>query len=324
MNRNNRVSTPFIFGKFFGVKIAPVLLLALLVAPLQNVQAQNEVTLEVLEVNLWPEYDRPEMLVILQVTLPADAVLPFELTLRIPAAAGEPFAVTVRESDGELYETEYERTVSDEWAFITFTATTPEAHLEYYDPSLTILGTERRYVFQWSGDYAVQVMNVHVQEPVGARDMHISPSLSTVTEGFNSLIYYSGMIGSLNAGDTFLLTLDYQKETETLSIEQLPTDTSISLGTLLGENTKKILLWGLVVLGVVFTAGGVWWFRKSTRVSAPQKKRHRTQRTKTEERIQIDSGPPREGTLYCHMCGKQAIAGDRFCRACGTQLRINT
>ena len=60
-----------------------------------SIHAQDEVRLAYLQVDLWPEYDRPEMLVILRASLAADVSLPVDVTFRIPAAVGDPNAVAV-------------------------------------------------------------------------------------------------------------------------------------------------------------------------------------------------------------------------------------
>ena len=53
-----------------------------------DVGAQNDITFAGLEIDLWPEYDRPDMLVIYRITLDNSVKLPAQLTLRIPAAVG--------------------------------------------------------------------------------------------------------------------------------------------------------------------------------------------------------------------------------------------
>lgn len=112
-----------------------ILILAVLLIPFPAF-SQSATRLSNLVVDLWPEYDRPSVLVIYHATLAAETNLPTELTFRIPAAAGEPNAVAVRQPDGQLFSVDYETQISGEWELITFTATLPEIQLEYYDPGL--------------------------------------------------------------------------------------------------------------------------------------------------------------------------------------------
>jgi hypothetical protein len=66
--------------------------------------------------------------------------------------------------------------------------------------------------------------------------------------------------------------------------------------------------------------GGAYWYWRSGRQQAPEPKRKRGARRSSSERIE-EAGEV-SGHIYCHQCGKRAAQGDRFCRACGTQLRI--
>ena len=66
----------------------PILLLLLLLLVALPVAAQTEVTqLDTLTVELWPDYDRPAMLVILTGTLPESAALPATVTIPLPPEA---------------------------------------------------------------------------------------------------------------------------------------------------------------------------------------------------------------------------------------------
>ena len=52
--------------------------------------AQESTSLESLAIDLWPEYDRPSMLVIYKAVLSPEVTLPTEITFRIPVEAGLP------------------------------------------------------------------------------------------------------------------------------------------------------------------------------------------------------------------------------------------
>jgi hypothetical protein len=67
-----------------------------------TVLAQDDVSFSKLEIDLWPEYDRPEVLVIYRISLDPAASLPADLTLRIPVDA-QVNAVAARQADGGLF-----------------------------------------------------------------------------------------------------------------------------------------------------------------------------------------------------------------------------
>ena len=65
-----------------------------------HVQAQEEPTLESLEIALWPEFDRPEVLVIYRGQLDADVALPALVEITLPARVGQPTAVAYVDEAG--------------------------------------------------------------------------------------------------------------------------------------------------------------------------------------------------------------------------------
>ena len=112
-----------------------LLLLCLLIIIPMRVAAQNDLNVSTVEVDLWPEYDRPSMLVIYRITLAPDVTLPAQVSLRIPARVGLPNAVAAKQTDGSLINTPYDLQESGDWGILEFQATSPELQIEYYDPA---------------------------------------------------------------------------------------------------------------------------------------------------------------------------------------------
>ena len=285
-------------------------------------QAQQDMTLSSVEVDLWPEFDRPTMLVIYHITLPDQTSLPATMSLRIPAAVGAPNAVAVKQPDGALITVPYTQEADGEWSRLVFQATTKDIQVEYYDPGLKISGDQRHYEYTWPGDYAVEAFNLEVQQPTGATEMQIKPGTVTVRQGDDNLNYYRMNVGSLTLGQQFQITVDYKKSTDQLSAGSVPVEAS---GPLDGPNTgvasmTSLLPWLLGGIGLLLiVGGGVWYWVTGRQKGRPQRELHR--RKKPSESQPADST---EGSnIYCHQCGKRASVGDRFCRTCGTELRIN-
>lgn len=308
-------------SKRYPIILSTLLILATIFA-VSTAQAQSEVRLSTLEVDLWPEYDNPSMLVIYRITLAANVSLPVDLTFRIPAAAGDPSAVAVKQvtATGEagLFTIPFERQVSGEWGLVTLTATMPEVQLEYYDLGLTKQGSMRQFEYRWPGDYSVEAFTIEVQQPLGASGMVISPATDPGETRQDGMVYFGKQVGSLSSGQTFRLSVEYQKESDALSAASLPVEPSAPTdeGALGQGSLRAVLPWLLALLGVVLIVGGAVWYWKSGRgeVSAQPRRRRRS-----AERV--ESGQTPDSTIYCHQCGKRAAPGDRFCRTCGTRLR---
>ena len=300
--------------------IIPLLLILTLLIP-ATARAQGPLTLSSLEIDLWPEYDKPSMLVIYRLTLSTDTSLPIALSVRIPAAAGEPFAVATKQVDGALINVDNTRRVSGEWAYIDFTTNTAEVQIEYYDPGLQKVGNARHYQYQWPGDFGVTALTIQVQQPLGATDMRISPSLGAGVAGSDGLTYFSQNIGSVSAGQNIQISVDYQKSTDTLSAENLAVQPSapIPQSATQNLNLSQWLPWVLGILGASLIIGGVVWFWQSGRQRAAPPRRQRLSRAASRE---VEASPvTAEEEVYCAHCGKRALPGDRFCRSCGTPIR---
>lgn len=280
--------------------------------------AQGAPTLAAVEVDLWPEFDKPTVLVIYRVTLSSDVTLPAELTLRIPAAAGIPNAVAVKQPDGSLINLPFDQQdTGGGWSALTFSATAPELQIEYYDSGLTKNGMARHFTYNWPGDYAVGDLTIEVQQPAGATNMKISPSMGAGVPAADGLVYYTQPVGALAQGQTFEITLDYEKATDDLSAGSMPVSPAGSLGdSTSGRQTMaNALPWALGFVGLVLiVGGGVWYWQAGRKVETPRQDRPRPRGPAKKDEAE-------ESNVYCHQCGKRAAIGDRFCRACGTQLR---
>jgi hypothetical protein len=292
--------------------------------------AQAEPTIGSLEVDLWPEYDNPGVLVIYRISLSPGVSLPAEMTLRIPAAAGEPFALAVRQLDGELVNLAYDHGQRGDWVVVQFTATMPEIQMEYYDPRLDKQDSSRSFLYTWPGDYAVEAFAIQVQQPFDANAMIISPSLGQGGRGSDGLAYYKADLGSLAAGQSFEIGFNYQKPTSTLSAETLEVHSSepIRVDDMGRLELPGFLPWvlGIVLLGIVLVvglwfgmpyivSGGLYQSLFGRKTSAVDKRRRR------RLPVNVTGGKTALEGAYCHQCGRRASPGDRFCRSCGTRLR---
>jgi hypothetical protein len=211
--------------------------------------------------------------------------------------------------------------VDGDWATINFTTSASEVQLEYYDQGLTKDGNARHYKYVWPGDYAIAQLTIQVQEPSGATDMRIAPSLSAGVLGSDNLTYYSQNIGAITAGQNIQITIDYQKSSDVLSVENLPVQPSapIPQSAATDLNISTWLPWILGILGAGLIIGGIVWFWQTGRQHPVRKTRRQRSKNVTHE-VEITSGSD-ETEVYCSQCGKRASPGDQFCRSCGTPIR---
>jgi len=298
-----------------------LLSLVLLFVPFAT-RAQQGMTLSKVAVDLWPEFDRPTMLVIYHITLPAQTSLPVEMNLRIPATVGAPNAVAAKQPDGSLVTIPYTQQADGDWSRLVFQTNSKDVQVEYYDPGLQKTGDQRHFEYTWPGDYAVDAFIIEVQQPTGATEMQVKPGTISSREGDDGLKYYRMDVGALTAGQQFQITVDYKKNTDELSASSVPVEASGPLNdTNFGiASMTSILPWFLGGIGLLLiVGGGVWYWQSGRQKARPEREAHR--RNKSGESPAVDTADA--SNIYCHQCGKRASNGDKFCRTCGTELRIS-
>jgi hypothetical protein len=323
--------------------IVVVLLLAGLVSPAVALP-QSSVSMSAVEVDLWPEYDRPDMLVIYKITLAPEVRLPAALNIRIPTAAGRPNAVAEKQLDGRLTSVTYDQRPDAEWTSLILTASRPELQIEYYDPRLEKEGANRSFVYTWPADYPVGDLAVQVQQPHDASGLSMNPAAEHTSPAGEGFVYHILHLQARGAGEPIDVTVEYVKASDTLSVATLPQATPSQPGmspvtSLPSEGGGEIPPWIFVALAlvVVSAGGGLWWYfgrgakpaggtagagarataavapKASTGASAPPAGRHGGAR-------QAGSSSAVHGAAFCTQCGAPANSGDRFCHACGTEL----
>jgi len=298
------------------------LLFILLISLIVPVQAQSTVAFDTIQIKIWPEYDRNAVLVIQDLFLAESIDLPAQVTLQIPAAVGDPYSVAVRELDGMLYLLEYEKETNGNWLNLTFTTAYPEIWIEYYDPSIAVNGDVHSYSYQWTGNYAVNSMQIEVQQPYSATQMVFKQSMGSSVIGGDGLTYYTSNVGAVNFGTAFTLDFSYVKTDDVLS-SQMISQQQVTAAQPITEETKgrlafnQIFPWILVGLSlVIITIGVFWYIQNQKKETTPAYKRHSSHRA---NKYDYGSG----NSIFCHQCGNKANPSDSFCRSCGTQLRRN-
>jgi hypothetical protein len=275
--------------------------------------AQANLVIDRLQVDLWPEYDRAEVLVIYRLTLSNQVPLPVEITLRIPKASGSPYNLAMQDVDGLLYNLDYTTLTKGDFVLVTFTTPSVDVQMEYYDNDIQRNGSQRQFTYTWAGEYPVNTFVFKVQQPVNATQFSLDPSLGSGVTGDDSLTYFTSMRGSTAQGQSLTQVVQYQKPDDSLSASLQPVQPVEVLGSDTPGNSTflQVLPWLLVALGVLAIAGGAFWYWQMRRTPTRQAvKRHRASQAHS------DAG------VYCHQCGKRASSADVFCRTCGTQLKL--
>jgi hypothetical protein len=293
-----------VFGLLFGLMIFP-----------STAGAQGGTKLDSLNIELWSEYDRPTMLVINQFVVSQDTSLPSSVTLRFPKD-GNLVAVAV-EKNGEFFNKDFTPPAEQgDWQTVTINVDSYDPHrIEYYQP-LTRDGNKRAFKYQWFGDYSVKQFDVTIFVPADGTELITSPVLQSTSTSKNGLLT-SGTVtkNEMRMGTSFQFDLQYQRTSTALTDPEAASQ--VQPAEPVGENTPgrvsiTNLPWiiGGFGLALIVIALFSYWRSTQSGEEKPQRRRHPQHEAESEEQA------------YCHECGARAHAGDRFCRTCGSRLRI--
>ncbi len=308
--------------KFIGYTLMIILVFGLLQFP-EVVSAQTTLTsnprFASIEVDIRPEFDNPQVLVIYHIILKPDTKLPASITFRLPVRVGSPNAVAwVDPADGNLYNLTYQSRIDKDILYITFTTTGNEIQLEYYDPTLIKDGIQRDFTYEWSGDFDVDSFNAMIQLPLGATNTLITPNLGNPQKNDKGVEYYYDPLGSISTGNDFKINIKYDKSTDEISAVQIPVQPSAPINSATpGRTTMAEILPWMAGLLLIVVAGLIGWLIWNTRNSGG-KKAGRGRRHSATVKIHRDD---LDEYVYCHQCGQRAENNDLFCRTCGTKLR---
>jgi hypothetical protein len=293
-----------------------VLLFELVMFP-SAVGAEEGTKLASLDIELWSEYDQPSMLVINQFVVSQNTPLPASVTLRFPKD-GNLVAVAIK-NNGEFFNKDFAPPAEQgNWQTVTVNVESYEPHrIEYYQP-LTRDGNKREFKYQWFGDYYVKQFNLTVLVPADSTELITSPVLQSTATSKDGLIT-SGTVtkNEMKVMNSFQFDLQYQRTSTALTDPDAAGQVQPSEPV--GENTPgrvsiTNLPWIIGGFGLALIIIALFSYWRSTQSS--EEKPHRRRRHQNEAEA------VGEEQAYCHECGTRAHAGDRFCRTCGSRLRI--
>ncbi len=141
-------------------------LLAMILPATGHTQGQVTV-IDALVVDLWPDYDRASVLVLLTGTLSADTKLPATVLFPVPETAQLNAVARIDSSDGIMKDDILSGPVPGGFRF-----TTPDLRfrVEYYLP-YAVNNNRRTFNFTWLADLSVNRLQVKVQQPIYASSL---------------------------------------------------------------------------------------------------------------------------------------------------------
>jgi hypothetical protein len=272
--------------------------------------AQSPVSvIDALDIDIWPDYDRASVLVLLTGTLPEDTLLPASVTVPLPEAARINAVARIDPKDGNMKDDIFSST--DPPGALTFITPNLRFRVEYYFP-YSINGNRRSFDFNWLAAVSVNYFQLRVQRPTSASSLKTEPDTVNVVNRGDGFDYHTFPARAVQAGQSFSVRVDYKMTTVQLSATSLPSqNTNMKTSAVpAASSTGFGINWALTAVitgGFIIIVALIWQI--ASRRSSPKI------RKPVELRIK-----KRSGVKFCCNCGEPIDEGDRFCRGCGSEL----
>jgi len=200
-------------------------LLFFLLGSMAGAQATSDSSAPIqrLEVAFWPEYDRPEVLVMYRGELDPSIPLPTQIALPIPVEVGQPHAVAWRNDEGGLIKALHTLDVADGRAILSLTIPSRSFRVEYYQ-AIEREGDRRSFSFEWPGGPEIGQLAYEIQTPLGATELVVQPIAGSPRVGGDGMTYLTAELGRVDPGATRVIDFSYSKASDALSASVLAPD----------------------------------------------------------------------------------------------------
>lgn len=277
-------------------------------------------------VHIWPEYDTTstEVLVLIDLTVPASVPLPFTFKYAVPKGARVTgFAMVA--PDGNF---DYNRpnpqfsSGGSDWDLVTVTVPTyRQIHLEYYfSPGIAASGA-KKFAVVFISPADTPTLNEQVQQPKRSTGFSIDPPGADGSPDAEGFSYKTESFANVKDGDRIQVGVSYTKSD---SDPSKPAGTTATPGQ--SQSTRLFLIL-LIVLVVVVVGLVVYrlFFRKGPKPSNRQSRGQSRGQSTGQGRPPQSGGAGQSGTggsgpsRFCTNCGGKLTKRDRFCPQCGNE-----
>jgi hypothetical protein len=302
-----------------------VLIIGLLSGP---ILAQEGPVVGSLDISLWPEYDRPEVLVIYRGLMAEETALPVPVEFRVPARVGAPTAVAYVGEGNQPFNQGYTTRADGEWLVIAFDLPARGFQIEYYDELAMGSEGEREFTYEYVADYPISALSLEYQVPPTAEAFVLDPQADSVLQQADGLTYHKVDLGAVPAGNEGSWTVTYLKPGSDLTVQgvtsaeptaQPPGASTSGSG---GQGNSAVWIFLVAFIALVAVGAGAYWL--GTRAQPPPPPPRRTRRRGSGPdglQSQLAPSTDRDDVLHCYACGAGLRPDSDYCHKCGTRVR---
>ncbi|MBI2858450.1 MAG: zinc ribbon domain-containing protein [Chloroflexi bacterium] len=320
-----------------SLRFLPVFLAALFIAvmavPSIAGAAEQPLTVKNMKISLWPEYDDPRILVIVQGEFNNGSSFPKPVKFPIQVGSEINQVCALKQPGDEHLCQLYDTVPEGDALAVSYTLPIPTYFLEYYWDG--VKGQpDKSFNYKYVAPYAVDKLELEVQQPLKATDFKLTPAYLSSSTDAQGMKYYRYLFNNVSAGQELVIDGSYAKADNKPSVAKRQVNTSSG-----GPNYALVGI-GAAAVAVFFIgfiamkrrpAPARAQVRRAARVDAQrkaemprlQKQEPKKQARPVQQKVQPAAAPPRTagGSVFCSKCGARLEAGDAFCSGCGQRTK---
>jgi hypothetical protein len=300
--------------------LSSILLAALVFCSLSVFAQTTPPQLDTWDVQIWPEYDEPSVLVIASGSLSAETTPPQQLRIPLPADATV-HAVAYPGPEGNLLTLPWNTEASATGQTLVFDLDQLRFVVEYYTDSITP-PPNRSFDLDLVTPYAVQRASLALRQPSRSIDLQVTPAMAEGGPDGLGNPTYALELGALTAGQVVPVQVSYTKTDAEPSVAGLAVDETPAASGAGAQDWLPVTLGAVVGLLAGAAALYLWKQRNATGVSRQARRRAARKQGAAPSRASTGrAAPGGSSTRFCVQCGQQFEGNDRFCRNCGAARR---
>jgi hypothetical protein len=273
-----------------------------------------------LSISVWPEYDTPTVLVILDGKFADTTNSSRQVSVLIPSKA-KLHVATYANADGTLAKEQAAQSsdLGDGYARVTFSVPAANFWLEYYDDALQG-NPDKTLDFSLKAPSPADQVSLEVQQPLKATNFTISPATPN-TRSENGFTYFDSSIGNVTAGQVISAKIKYTKTDPSPSVSPAAAPASVPSTPVTTTSSpwgNTFLIVAIVVLGLTAVLGFFMLQQQRSRRLAPA-----TSNSRNGRRVARGARPASLGGVFCTQCGRPLGRDDNFCPKCGAQRKVD-
>ena len=272
--------------------------------------SQNRASLiRELDIDIWPDYDRPSVLVLLTGQLPENTKLPASVTLPLPESARLNAVARIDAKDGRMKDDIVSST--DPPGMVTFITPDYRFRVEYYFP-YAVNNNQHAIDYTWLAPVGVNVFRIRVQQPASAQAFKIDPATATIMRGDDGFTYHIFPTQVVDAWQPVSLRVEYHMAAPQLSKKSAPSPMTAAQSA--DQAPKPESSFGVNLALIAMAVGGLVLFGVLIWQVA-------SRRALSGNYHSVDPPTPKRSAVkYCSQCGQPVDDSDSFCRECGHKL----